>query len=74
MQEKSTGLVDSFVCFYAGRIDKVAYAVLGAWLTGMGVSYLADSPMTFQTAVSGLIGNLLVVALALAIKLRRKRT
>jgi hypothetical protein len=67
------GFAHSFINLWTGRVDRVAYALFGAWLIGMGLNYLTGSQVSVRTALLGLAGNLFVVAIALAIKLHQKR-
>lgn len=66
-------LTESFLEIFAGRVDYVAYGLLSSWIIGMGLNWLAGSPMTLRTALLGLCGNLAVIAVALAIKIRRNK-
>lgn len=64
---------DMFIELWTGRVDRVAYALFGAWLLGMTLNYLSGNPMTARTALLGLLGNVIVIAIALVAKSRRNR-
>lgn len=62
-------LYQSFLHFYAGRIDRVAKIVFGCWAGGCTMDWLAGK-MTVSTVVWSLLGQLGLCALALTLKLR----
>lgn len=66
-------VTDSMIETFAGRVDYVAYSLLASWIIGMGLNWVAGSPMTLRTAFLGLCGNLAVIAVALTIKIRRNK-
>ena len=69
----TNGFTESFLETFAGRIDRVAYGLLASWLIGMTLNWMAGAPMSLRTALLGLCGNLAVIAVALAIKVRRTK-
>ena len=69
----SKGITESLLNTFAGRVDYVAYGLASSWLIGMGLNWMAGSPMNLRTALLGLCGNLAVIAIALTIKIRRNK-
>ena len=55
---------------FAGRVDHVAYAVLGATAIGLLLRYASGTPITAHGLAVGLIGNAIVIALARWLKRR----
>lgn len=64
-------LIDSFVRTWAGRIDHVFYTAFTVLVFVMGFRWISDVPITWFDVVQALLGIGLVIAIALAIKLRK---
>lgn len=62
-------LYQSFIHFYAGRIDRVLMIVIGCWAGGCFMDWLMGK-LTIGTVVWSLAGQVALCALALALKLR----
>lgn len=65
-----TNYLSVLIRTFAGRVDHVAYAVLGATAIGVFLRYVSGTPITARSLAVGLIGNAIVIALSLWLKHR----
>lgn len=65
--------VDTFIQVWAGRIDYIAYAIVGTWITLMGARWYGGAPPTFGDGIAALLGILAGPVIALILKLNRAK-